>query len=107
MRSGIVLLFFAAICSCTGCARYYYREGTSFEQAKRDCANCMSELEKRVTNEKPGDYEHKFMEDCMKREGYDLVSEDKLPLSAKREDPDMSMRGFLYGRRRGLAGTAE
>lgn len=107
MRSGIVLLLFAAICSCTSCARYYYREGTSFEQAQKDRAACMVELEKRVTDAKPGDYEHKFMEECMRQKGYDLVSEDKLPLSAKREDPDMSMRGFLYGRRRGLAGTVE
>ena len=107
MRSGIVLLLVAVLCSCTGCAKYYYREGTSFDLAEKDLADCMAELEKRVTNDKAGDYEHKFMEDCMQRKGYDLVSEDKLPLSAKREDPDMSLRGFLYGRRRGLAGTVE
>jgi len=107
MRSGMVLLLVAVICSCTGCAAYYYREGTSFEQCKNDCEDCVSELGKRVTNSKPGDYEHKFMEDCMQRKGYRLVSEDKLPLDVKREDPDMSLRGFLYGRRRGLAGTVE
>jgi hypothetical protein len=107
MRSGIVFLFVAAMCSCPGCASYFYREGTSFDQAKSDCANCRAELEKRVTNDKPGDYEHKFMEDCMKRQGYELLPEDKLPLSAKREDPDTSMRGFLYGKRWGLAGTVE
>ncbi len=49
--------------------------------------DCASEPEKRVTNDKPGDYEHKFMEECMRQKGYDLVSEDKLPLTAKREDP--------------------
>jgi hypothetical protein len=92
----MVLLLIAAIGSCTGCAKYYYREGTSFEQAKSDCADCMSELEKRVTNTKPGAYEHEYMEDCM-----------KLPLGVKRQDPDLSLRGFLYGRRRGLAGTVE
>jgi hypothetical protein len=109
MRSGIVLLFVfvAVLCSCTSCARYYYREGTTFEQAKSDCEDCRAELEKRAAIDKPGDYEYKFMEDCMKRKGYDLVAEDKLPLSVKRKDPDMSMRGFLYGRRRGLAGAVE
>jgi len=107
MRSGIVLLCVAAMCSCTGCAMYFYREGTSFDQAKSDCADCKSELEKRATTEKPGDYEHKFVEDCMKRQGYDLVAEDKLPLGAKRERPDTSMWGFLYGKRWGLAGAVE
>ncbi|UCC98902.1 MAG: hypothetical protein JSW66_03235 [Phycisphaerales bacterium] len=107
MRSGMVVLLVAVIGSCTGCAKYYYRVGTSFEQAKSDCADCTSELEKRVTNTKPGAYEHEFMEDCMRRQGYELVTEDKLPLGVKRQDPDLSLRGFLYGRRRGLAGTIE
>ncbi len=108
MRSGIVLLFVAALCCCTSCATYYYRTGTTFQQARTDCADCMAELEKRTTTtDTAGDYAHRFMEDCMKRKGYDLVTQDKLPLSVKREDPDTSMRGFLYGKRRGLAGTVE
>lgn len=107
MRSAMVLLLAAVIWSCAGCARYYYREGTSFKQAEKDCADCRAELEKRVTNTKPGAYEHEFMEDCMTRQGYELVAEDKLPLGVKRQDPDLSLRGFLYGRRRGLAGTVD
>jgi hypothetical protein len=107
MRSGIVLLLAIVLCFCTGCATYYYREGSTFEQAQEDLADCRAELQKRVTNEKAGDYEYKFMEDCMRHKGYDLVTEDKLPLSVKREDPDTSMHGFLYGRRHGLAGSVE
>jgi len=107
MRSGIVLLCIAAMCSCTGCATYFYREGTSFDQAKSDCADCTAELQKRSPNGKPGNYEYTFMEDCMKRKGYEVVPEGKLPLSVKREDPDMSMYGFLNGNRWGLAGTVE
>ncbi len=33
MRSGLVLLLVTVQCFCTGCAKYYYREGTTFEQA--------------------------------------------------------------------------
>jgi hypothetical protein len=47
------------------------------------------------------------MEDCMAQKGYMLVTEDKLPLDAKRQDPDSSMKGFLYGYRRGIAGALD
>jgi hypothetical protein len=60
-----------------------------------------------MESKSPGSYEHKFMEECMKRKGYRLVAEDKLPLEVKRQDPDSSLRGFLYGQRRGIAGTVD
>ena len=107
MRSWTALVFIAATCICGGCAKYYYQEGKTFEQCKRDYQQCAAELAKRVTNDKPGAYEHKYMEHCMKEKGYTIVAEDKLPLSVKREDPDVSLQGFLYGRRQGLAGALE
>lgn len=109
MRVKVVLLLVTLLCIClgSGCAKYYYQEGQTFNDCKKDIAACSSELSKRVTNQSTGDYEHKFMEDCMKNKGYLLVTEDKLPLGAKREDPDLSLRGFLYGQRRGIAGDLE
>ena len=104
-----VFLVLALIWLSGGCAKYYYQEGKTFEQCARDRADCHSELKKRLGSEdqKPGDYEHKYMEDCMKQKGYGLVKEDKLPLEVKREDPDSTLYGFLYGRRRGMAGTVD
>lgn len=107
MKSWMALALTVVICLCGGCAKYYYQGGKTFEQCKKDCDDCAAELAKRVTNNKPGVYEHKFMEDCMTRKGYITITEDELPLSVKREDPDLSLRGLIYGRRRGLAGTLE
>ena len=107
MKNWRILVLTAVVCISGGCARYYYQEGKTFEQCKKDCEDCAAELGKRVTNQKPGAYEHKFMEDCMTRKGYMTVAEEKLPLSVKREDPDLSLRGLIYGRRRGIAGSLE
>jgi hypothetical protein len=105
--SWTILVFIAALCICSGCAKYYYQEGKTFDQCKIDCADCEAELAKRVTNHKPGSYEHKYLDHCMEEKGYTIVTENKLPLSVKREDPDLSLRGLIYGRRRGLAGALE
>ncbi|MHC4582349.1 MAG: hypothetical protein ACYS14_12910, partial [Planctomycetota bacterium] len=55
-------------------------------------------------SQRPGGYEYKFIEECMKNRGYNLVTEDELPLGAKRQDPAQTLRGILYGQRRGIAG---
>jgi hypothetical protein len=107
MKSWMVLILVVVICLFSGCARYYYQEGKTFKQCRKDCEDCATELAKRVTNNKVGAYEHKYMEYCMTKKGYTTVTEDDLPLSAKREDPDLSIRGLIYGRRRGLAGALE
>ena len=69
----------------------------------------MTELSKRlaVQSQSPGGYEYRFIEECMKDRGYRLVTEDKLPLGAKRQDPAQTLRGILYGQRRGIAGTLD
>lgn len=109
MKNLTVLLLLGLICLSGGCAKYYYQEGKTFQECARDRADCYAELQKRLADQsqRPGDYEHKFMEDCMKQKGYRLVTENKLPLDVKRQDPDTSLQGQLYGYRRGIAGTLD
>ena len=109
MKCWTFVLLVVLVCSFSGCAKYYYQEGKSFTQCQKDRADCMAELNKRlaVQSRRPGGYEYKFIEDCMKRRGYELVTEGKLPLGAKRQDPAHTLRGILYGQRRGLAGAVD
>ena len=109
MRRWAGILLVILLCFCSGCAKYFYQEGKSFSQCLKDRADCVKELNKRlaVQSKSPGDYEHKFIEDCMMRRGYRLVTEGKLPLGVKRQDPAQTLRGFLYGQRRGIAGTVD
>jgi len=73
-----------------GCGqKYWYQEGKTFEECKADRAACRAELLKRTDTHQLGDYERKYMEDCMQQRGYRLVSEKELPLAAKREDSDI------------------
>ena len=109
MKNLTVLLLLGLICLSGGCAKYYYQESKTFGECARDRADCYAELQKRLADQsqRPGDYEHKFMEDCMKQKGYRLVTENNLPLDVKRQDPDRSLQGQLYGYRRGIAGTLD
>ena len=109
MKHRIILLLFGLACLLAGCGEYYYQQGKSFNECERDWEDCLSELEgqkyRRITDF--GLYEYEFMEDCMGRRGYRLVTEDKLPLNAKRRDPVMWNIGLTRGRRQGTAGTRE
>lgn len=109
MKGFAVLFLLGLICFFTGCAQYYYQEGKSFNECASARKDCYAELQKRLADDSRSSigYENKFMEDCMKRKGYKLVTEDKLPLEAKRQDPDSSLKGFLYGYRRGIAGALD
>lgn len=103
----VAMLLACLVCLPAGCAKYYYQEGKTFEACSKDRMDCLTELKQRLdtVSRRPGDYEYKFIEDCMKRKGYRLVTENKLPLDVKRQDPDTSLQGQLYGYRRGIAGT--
>ena len=109
MKNLTILFLLGLICLSGGCAKYYYQEGKTFNECARDRLDCYTELQKRLADQSqsPGGYEHKFMEDCMKQKGYRLVTENNLPLDVKRQDPDKSLQGQLYGYRRGIAGTLD
>ncbi len=98
---GVLLLFL--ICLSAGCTQYYYQEGKSFEECKKAREDCLRELAKYTPSPTYGNYEYKFMEECMKQKGYRLVTEDKLPLRIKRADPGQRDTWRL----RGIAGTLE
>jgi len=103
MKRYVVYLLPALLCLSAGCAQYWYQEGKSYEECMKDRADCVEELEKRVAKPDFGDYEYKFVEDCMMRKGYGLVTEDELPLDAKRADPDRT----IHYKIKGIAGTIE
>jgi hypothetical protein len=95
----LVLLVLAFLLS--GCAQYWYQDGKTFTQCQQDRADCFDQLQKRTDfNTLVVDYEIKFMNDCMQSKGYKLVTADKLPLNARREEPESS----LHWRARGIAG---
>ena len=105
MKGALVCLLLCIACGMTGCTKYYYQEGKSFAECERDCQDCLFELRRRADRDTPGSYEDKFMDHCMKEKGYSLVTEKKLPLEVKRQDPETTMTGRAYENRRGLAGT--
>ena len=102
MQKLIISLFLSSIIFLTGCSKYWYQEGKSFEECKNARNECFAELKKRSDlSNLTVEYEIKFMNDCMTKKGYREVSQDELPLDAKRQEPESS----FHWRARGLAGT--
>jgi hypothetical protein len=88
----------------TGCSTYWYQAGKTIDECKQDRLACFEELKKYSSDWRDmGDYEFKFMEDCLRQKGYTLLTEGELPLRVKREDPDQ----LLHYRLHGVAGTIE
>lgn len=108
MKTRIGMLLLLLICLSAGCGKYWYQEGKTFEECKRDRQECVNELQKYADSDAPplafgGDYEHKFVKECMEQKGYRLVTEGKLPLRVKRQDPESDYRQVIHG----IAGTVE
>jgi hypothetical protein len=108
MKTLIGVLLFFLICLSAGCGKYWYQEGKTFEECKRDRQECFNELQKYSNKEAPSfalgrDYVHRFVKECMEQRGYRLVTEDKLPMRVKRQDPESTPARIIHG----LAGTLE
>lgn len=100
MKTKLITVLFMLLTS--GCSKYWYQEGKTFDECKRDQAECFAELRKYSDFTSPTvEYEIKFMNDCMTKRGYREVSQKELPLDAKRQEPVSS----LHWRMRGVAGS--
>jgi len=107
MKNVAAILLPCLVCILTGCGRYYFQEGKTYNECERDWTVCVSELNKLKTVLDWGAYEYRFVEDCMKNKGYKLVFGHELPLETKRRNPDSTTLGLLRGRRQGVAGILE
>jgi hypothetical protein len=87
-------LFYAAmvgLCLTAGCQHeYWYQEGKTFDECRAEQADCRAELVQRADLNYVGDYEHRFMMDCMRQKGYRLLTQKELPLDARREEPNVA-----------------
>ena len=91
----------------SGCGqKYWYQEGKTFAECLQDRQDCRQELLKRTDLYRIGEYERRFMEDCMQQKGYRLLAEKELPLDVKREDSDIPSE-VPWARGYGVAGTLE
>jgi hypothetical protein len=82
----------------TGCTTYWYQADKTIDECKQARLGCLEELKKYSSNwREMGDYEFKFMEDCMRQKGYTLLKEKELPLRVRREDPDRLLHHRLHG----------
>ncbi len=86
----------------SGCAKYWYQEGKSFDECRQARAQCFEELKKRSDfSNISAEYEVQFMNECMQSKGYRAVPSSELPLEVRREEPQSS----LHWRTKGIAGT--
>jgi len=101
-------LFVAAVvglCLAAGCQQeYWYQEGRTFDECKADRAACRAELLQRTDLNHVGEYERRFMEDCMRQKGYWIVPQDDLPLDVRREEPNLAS-ALPWDRAYGVAGS--
>ena len=83
--AGILLLSLSLL---GGCAKYWYQDGKTFTECRRDLASCHAEAQRYSDVERTsglGSYESKFVGECMRTKGYQLLPEKELPIRVKRE----------------------
>ncbi len=72
----------------TGCQRmYWYQDGKTFDECRADYEDCQAELLKRTDRRYASSYKYRFLDNCMRERGYEVVAEKGLPLDVAREDP--------------------
>ncbi len=64
--TGVLLLFL--ICLSAGCGKYWYQEGKTLEECRKDRQECFNEFQKYANKEAPSfalgrDYVHRFVSD--------------------------------------------
>ena len=88
MRWIVAGALFVFIFVAGGCAKYWYQEGKSFNQTRRDLAACQAEAVRYSDVGRThglGGFEQEFVEQCMQERGYLLVPEKELPMRIRRE----------------------
>lgn len=100
MRYFTLMFVSAVLIFQTGCFKYWYQEGKSFDECLNDREECFNELSKRTDFTDPS-YEHEYMDTCMQQKGYRSVFADDLPLDVKRESPESRK----HWQEHGVAGT--
>jgi len=107
MKRFVIVVLLSLFGLTAGCGQqYWYQEGKTFDECSVDRASCRKELMRRTELRRIGEYERKFMEDCMQQKGYRLVKEKELPLGVRREDSDIPSE-VPWARGYGVAGTLE
>ena len=95
---GIATLIVLLLCFVSGCATYWYQEGTTFEECKQSQLECYEEMKRYSSDwENLGKQEFELMEDCMGQRGYRLVTERKLFVRVKREPADPNVPWMIHG----------
>lgn len=103
IRLTAILTLVVLTCFSSGCTTYYYQQNTAIDQCKLDRRLCVAELRKYSTLNQFGEYERKFIENCMKQKGYSLITKNKLPVKVRREEPEQTLHWRIHG----IAGTVE
>jgi hypothetical protein len=101
-RTAVFIAVSVVVLFHSGCAKYWYQEGRSFEDCRNARADCFAELSRRTDFGDPlDDYDIEFMDACMRAKGYRPVFSSELPMHVKRDAPESSM----HWRYHGIAGT--
>ena len=101
-KSLVVVPLLVLIVLLTGCTKYWYQEGKTYEECRRDLQQCAAEMNKYSDKDlNLGVYDISFERNCMEQRGYRLVKERSLPLRVRRQGSSSSAGKY------GVAGPLE